>query len=93
MLDPDTVLGHFDDRLMGLDEKSARTEVDCCMSCGMCFECNNCVIYCPQLAVKRHSKKEYNFDHYVFADYSKCICCHICADVCPTGNIQMGLGE
>ena len=23
----------------------------------------------------------------------KCIGCHICADVCPTGYIQMGLGD
>ena len=23
----------------------------------------------------------------------KCIGCHICKDVCPTGYIQMGLGE
>ena len=26
-------------------------------------------------------------------DLNKCIGCHICADVCPTGYIQMGLGE
>jgi Pyruvate/2-oxoacid:ferredoxin oxidoreductase delta subunit len=30
---------------------------------------------------------------YVATDYDKCIGCHICADVCPTGYIQMGLGE
>jgi len=93
MLDPDSVLGHFDDRLMGLEEKSARAEADRCMSCGMCFECDNCVVYCPQLAVKRTSKKDYDFGRYVYTDYSKCIGCHICADVCPTGYIQMGLGE
>ena len=29
----------------------------------------------------------------VATDYDKCIDCHICADVCPTGYIQMGLGE
>ena len=29
----------------------------------------------------------------VDTDYNKCIGCHICADVCPTGYIQMGLGE
>ena len=26
-------------------------------------------------------------------DLDRCIGCHICADVCPTGYIQMGLGE
>ena len=30
---------------------------------------------------------------YVDTDYDKCIGCHICADVCPTGYIKMGLGE
>ena len=30
---------------------------------------------------------------YVDTDYAKCIGCHICTDVCPTGYIQMGLGE
>jgi glutamate synthase (NADPH/NADH) small chain len=30
---------------------------------------------------------------YVDTDYNKCIGCHICKDVCPTGYIQMGLGE
>ncbi|MFO1269138.1 MAG: 4Fe-4S binding protein [Rubrivivax sp.] len=30
---------------------------------------------------------------YVDTDYNKCIGCHVCKDVCPTGYIQMGLGE
>ena len=28
---------------------------------------------------------------YVTTDYFKCVGCHICADVCPSGYIQMGL--
>lgn len=93
MLDPDSVLGHFSDRLMGLEEKAARTEADRCMSCGMCFECDNCVTFCPQLAVKKTNKRDYAFGRYVYTDYSACIGCHICADVCPSGYIQMGLGD
>jgi formate hydrogenlyase subunit 6/NADH:ubiquinone oxidoreductase subunit I len=30
---------------------------------------------------------------YVDTDYGKCIGCHICADVCPTGYIVMGMGD
>ena len=30
---------------------------------------------------------------YVYTDYTACIGCHICSDVCPTGYIKMGLGE
>jgi len=30
---------------------------------------------------------------YVDTDYMKCIGCHICADVCPSSYIDMGMGE
>jgi NADPH-dependent glutamate synthase beta subunit-like oxidoreductase len=89
----DTVLGHFEEKLQGLSEEEVRAEADRCMSCGMCFECDNCVIYCPQEAVKRTPKSEYTTGRYVYTDYSRCIGCHICADVCPTGYIDMGMGE
>jgi NADPH-dependent glutamate synthase beta subunit-like oxidoreductase len=87
------VLGHFAERMVGLDDKQAVEEAKRCMSCGMCFECDNCVIYCPQTAVKRTPKSEATMGRYVYTDYDLCIGCHICADVCPTGYIKMGLGE
>ncbi|WP_293644247.1 NAD(P)-binding protein [Thiolapillus sp.] len=89
----DEVLGHFKERMQGLDEETAQKEADRCMSCGLCFECDNCVIYCPQDAVYRVPKAEATTGRYVATDYSRCIGCHICHDVCPTGYIQMGLGE
>ena len=87
------VLGNFRERIEGFTEAQAIREGERCMSCGMCFECDNCVIYCPQTAVKRVPKKERAVGRYVYTDYDMCIGCHICADVCPTGYIQMGLGE
>jgi Pyruvate/2-oxoacid:ferredoxin oxidoreductase delta subunit len=87
------VLGHFKERVIGLTEAEAKDEAKRCMSCGMCFECDNCVIFCPQTAVYRVDKKERTTGRYVATDYAKCIGCHICADVCPTGYIKMGLGE
>ncbi|MBU1425545.1 MAG: NAD(P)-binding protein [Gammaproteobacteria bacterium] len=92
-LDKDSALGNFQDRLGVLDEKEAVAEAKRCMSCGMCFECDNCVVYCPQTAVYRVKKTEATTGRYVATNYDKCIGCHICADVCPTGYIQMGLGE
>jgi len=89
----DDVLGHFHERLIGLDAAQAQEEAKRCMSCGMCFECDNCVIFCPQDAVYRVDKKEATTGRYVATDYARCIGCHICADVCPTGYIKMGLGE
>lgn len=91
--DADEVLGHFQERMFGLEEKEAVNEAKRCMSCGMCFECDNCVIYCPQTAVKRTPKSEATMGRYVYTDYDLCIGCHICADVCPTGYIKMGMGD
>ena len=87
------VLGHFHERMLGLSEEKAIDEAKRCMSCGMCFECDNCVIFCPQDAVYRVDKKQATTGRYVATDYDRCIGCHICSDVCPTGYIKMGLGE
>jgi NADPH-dependent glutamate synthase beta subunit-like oxidoreductase len=89
----DSVLGEFGERIEGLTEEQAQAEAKRCMSCGMCFECDNCVVFCPQDAVYRVKKDKSTMGRYVDTDYTKCIGCHICADVCPTGYIQMGLGE
>ena len=89
----DAVLGHFEERIVGLGEEQAVAEASRCMSCGLCFECDNCVIYCPQDAVFRVKKDKGTTGRYVDTDYSKCIGCHICADVCPSGYIDMGMGE
>ena len=91
--DANEVLGHFEERVLGLDEAQAVNEAKRCMSCGLCFECDNCVIFCPQIAVKRTPKAESTMGRYVYTDYDLCIGCHICADVCPTGYIKMGMGD
>jgi len=89
----ESALGNFEERLDALNEQQAVAEAKRCMSCGQCFECDNCVVYCPQIAVKKVPKKEATTGRYVYTDYDRCVGCHICADVCPTGYIQMGLGE
>ena len=90
--DSEQVLGDFAERTRSLSETEAVDEAGRCMSCGMCFECDNCVIYCPQDAVYRVPKDSKTMGRYVATDYTRCIGCHICADVCPTGYIDMALG-
>ena len=92
-VDPENIIGSYRERMEGLSEEEAQAEANRCMSCGMCFECDNCVIFCPQEAVKRTPKDKSTTGRYVYTDYSRCIGCHICADVCPTGYIDMGMGE
>jgi NADPH-dependent glutamate synthase beta subunit-like oxidoreductase len=91
--DSEHVLGDFEERTRNLEEAQAVEEAGRCMSCGMCFECDNCVIYCPQDAVYRVKKDDRTMGRYVATDYTRCIGCHICADVCPTGYIDMALGD
>ena len=45
-----------------------------------------------QDAVFRVDRGDSTIGRYVDTDYGKCIGCYICADVCPSGYIQMGLG-
>lgn len=89
----DTVLGNFSERFSSLSEGDAKAEADRCMSCGLCFECDQCLVFCPQVAIFRVKKTEHAMGRYVATDYFKCIGCHICMDVCPTGYIQMGMGD
>ncbi|NOR18727.1 MAG: FAD-dependent oxidoreductase [Xanthomonadales bacterium] len=89
----DSVLGSFGERIQGLLEDQAQKEAARCMSCGMCFECDSCVIFCPQDAIFRVKKTDSTMGRYVDTDYTKCIGCHICEDVCPSGYIKMGMGE
>ncbi|HIF46761.1 NAD(P)-binding protein [Candidatus Thioglobus sp.] len=93
LVDVENVLGNFEERLIGYSEEEVQAEAGRCMSCGLCFECDNCVMYCPQDAVFKVKKDQATLGRYVDTDYDKCVGCHICADVCPTGYIQMGLGE
>lgn len=93
MLNVEQALNNFEERVLPLSEAEAVAEAKRCMSCGLCFECDNCVVYCPQTAVFKVPKGKSTTGRYVDTDYAKCIGCHICKDVCPTGYIQMGLGE
>ncbi len=92
-LNAEQALDNFEERMLPLLEAQAQAEAKRCMSCGLCFECDNCVVYCPQTAVFKVKKSQSTTGRYVDTDYTKCIGCHICHDVCPTGYIQMGLGE
>jgi dissimilatory sulfite reductase flavoprotein subunit len=92
-LDAANALGDFRERLEPPTEAQVQAEGKRCMSCGMCLECDNCVVYCPQKAVKKVPRAQATTGRYVYTDYDRCIGCHICQDVCPSGYIQMGLGE
>ena len=85
------VVGNHDELLVALTESEAKAESERCMSCGLCFDCKQCVSFCPQEAVTRF--RDNPPGEVVYTNYSKCVGCHLCSLVCPSGYIQMGMGE
>jgi Pyruvate/2-oxoacid:ferredoxin oxidoreductase delta subunit len=63
----------------------AISEAQRCLSCGACFECDNCWKYCPDQAVIRPQEKgqPYRFK----LEY--CQGCSKCAEQCPSNYIEM----
>ncbi|MDH3234851.1 MAG: 4Fe-4S binding protein, partial [Alphaproteobacteria bacterium] len=53
-----------------------------CFSCGTCIYCDNCYLYCPDMAI---TKLERGYE--VKLDY--CKGCGLCVAECPTGSISM----
>ncbi len=72
-----------------LPAADAVDETGRCMSCGLCFTCDRCRVYCPTHAISRDLTQP--LGRVMFTDYTKCIGCHICADCCPCGYIEMGM--
>jgi 2-oxoacid:acceptor oxidoreductase delta subunit (pyruvate/2-ketoisovalerate family) len=74
----------FDEVEGGLDEEHAKLEARRCMSCGQCFECDNCYGMCPDNAVVKLGA-----GHGFRIDLDYCKGCGICANECPCGAIEM----
>jgi Pyruvate/2-oxoacid:ferredoxin oxidoreductase delta subunit/thioredoxin reductase len=67
---------------LGFDLEGALAETARCFSCGTCIQCDNCVHYCPDLAVQRAAG-----GYVVLTDY--CKGCGVCVEECPTGAMKM----
>jgi NADPH-dependent glutamate synthase beta subunit-like oxidoreductase len=73
-----------------LSLENAVAEAKRCMSCGLCFNCDQCRIYCPREAISRDYSRPVG--QVMFTDYTRCNGCHICSMACPCGYIEMGTG-
>ncbi|HID63961.1 MAG TPA: FAD-dependent oxidoreductase [Anaerolineae bacterium] len=70
----------------GFDEKVAVAEAARCFSCGTCNQCDNCLIFCPDVAVLRSPSGD-GERPYVF-NYDYCKGCGICFTECPRRAIS-----
>jgi NADPH-dependent glutamate synthase beta subunit-like oxidoreductase/Pyruvate/2-oxoacid:ferredoxin oxidoreductase delta subunit len=68
-----------------LSQDQVIAEAKRCMSCGLCFECDNCWKYCQDQAVIKPFEKgqPYRFK------LEFCQGCKKCAEECPCGYIEM----
>lgn len=85
-LKPEERIRSFDEVRLGLTEEEVRQEARRCFSCGTCPACDNCWIFCPDVAVHRvfdDPKRLY------YVDYDYCKGCGICAAECPRDCIEM----
>ena len=71
---------------LGLELEAALAETERCFSCGLCISCDNCLHYCPDLAIQRVDAAD-GGGYIVLADY--CKGCGICVKECPTGSMTM----
>jgi NADPH-dependent glutamate synthase beta subunit-like oxidoreductase/Pyruvate/2-oxoacid:ferredoxin oxidoreductase delta subunit len=74
--------------MIPLSDPEFKEEVSRCMSCGLCFDCDNCWMYCSDGAVQKKSKDLPRGTHYEFI-LEKCQGCKKCAEACPCGYIDM----
>jgi len=81
-LPPEARLSGFAEIVSTLPRSAIDLESCRCLSCGVCNECNNCWLFCPDGAIHRHE------GHYVI-DLEYCKGCGICVEECPRGVIEL----
>lgn len=81
---------NFEEVNLSLPAAAAVAEAGRCMSCGLCLACDRCRIYCCEEAISKDMSRGQG--SVMFTDYTKCVGCGTCAEVCPCHYIKMGLG-
>jgi NADPH-dependent glutamate synthase beta subunit-like oxidoreductase len=70
---------------LGFTQDQAVLEAQRCMSCGYCFDCEKCWMYCQDQAIDKPLQKG---ELYSFK-LGNCTGCKKCAEICPCGFIEM----
>jgi formate dehydrogenase (NADP+) beta subunit len=74
----------FSEVVAGLTESEAAYEATRCLSCGNCFECDQCYAACPEQAIEKLGPGRH-YDYH----YDLCTGCAVCFEICPCHAIDM----
>jgi len=78
----------MDEMDLGVTEEQALAETKRCFSCGLCFGCENCWMYCQTNCFKKIKELEPGQFFYDI-DLSKCDGCKKCSEECPCGFLDL----
>ncbi len=82
--DAEAVKDNFNEVNTGFKEEMVRREASRCFNCGVCNECEVCLIFCPDMAIlRKNDEKGFEFK------YDYCKGCGICAKECPRNAMSM----
>jgi Pyruvate/2-oxoacid:ferredoxin oxidoreductase delta subunit len=70
---------------LGLTQDQVIEESQRCMSCGYCFDCEKCWMYCQDQAIEKPLEKGLLYPFKL----QNCTGCSKCAEICPCGFIEM----
>lgn len=75
----------FDEIDLKISANVAMKEAERCFNCGLCNQCDNCFIFCPDISVirdKDHQGRHINYDY--------CKGCGLCVVECPRNAMSLG---
>ena len=75
-------LGSFQEVNLGFTEEAAIEAANRCFNCGVCNLCDNCYIFCPDVAIRKEEGRN-------VVDYDYCKGCGICVEECPRDAMVM----
>ncbi len=79
----EAAVGGFDEVNRGLDRPAGLAEARRCFNCGVCNECELCLIFCPDVAITRRN------GHGFLIDLTYCKGCGVCVTECPRGAMLL----